>query len=220
MPVTDHTNSVSVQVLLLSNIIDHKGAWFTNEVRFDTCAALNRSNHASVACPFLRIGEVSYSIQVGGNEFAVFILVDAELGVLNLVVIYVSVKTNNNSTDVFIMVELSTGDHVGLLALVFRPSDVWNTDEVKLVTDSNLPNDVDLLTLFSLQKLALFKICSSGKRRREYFFSCNVEPQRIELFLISGTALRAVIRNKETLLSSLPQLVQSFRDIIDQRIAP
>ena len=44
----------------------------------------------------LGVGEVGYGIEIGGNELAPRVLVDAQLGVLDLVVVDHPVKANNH----------------------------------------------------------------------------------------------------------------------------
>jgi len=57
------------------------------------------TNHGPISGPLLGVGEVGLGIQVGGNEETAWVLVDAQLGKLDLVVVYVPVKANHYSPD-------------------------------------------------------------------------------------------------------------------------
>lgn len=58
---------------------------------------------------------MSYGVEVGGNELASWVLPEAHGGVLNLVVVDVAVKANNDRCDVRIRLELASLGHWGHL---------------------------------------------------------------------------------------------------------
>ena len=70
-------------------------AWFK---KFWQTPTLDSSYHCTIASPFLCVCEVSLGIQICGDEETAWILINAELSELDLVVINVSVKAHNNCT--------------------------------------------------------------------------------------------------------------------------
>ena len=59
---------------------------------------LDSANHGTVTGPFLRVGEVGHRIQVGCDEQAARILRDAQCRSLDLVVVYVAIKSDYHRT--------------------------------------------------------------------------------------------------------------------------
>lgn len=59
-------------------------------------ATFDGTHHGAVPCPLLGVREVGLGIQVGGDEEAPRVLVDAQLGKLDLVVVDVLVEAHHH----------------------------------------------------------------------------------------------------------------------------
>mmetsp|Transcript_95344 Transcript_95344/g.284701 ORF Transcript_95344/g.284701 Transcript_95344/m.284701 type:complete len:324 (+) Transcript_95344:131-1102(+) len=205
-------------LVLLLQVVDHQGAGFANDRRLLASAALDRANHGTVAGPLLSVRQMCDAVRVCGDELATLVFIDAELSILDLVVVHVSVETDDNGPNIWILIELASRPHVRLLALVgFRP-EPRDTDEVEFLTDALLADDVDLLA--GVLELRLFQVCGSGKGRGEDLLGRHVEAQGIELCLVALAALGRVVRHKEAALACCPQLVKHRRNAVDQGVTP
>lgn len=72
---------------------------------------VRRAYHGAVASPLLNLCQMCHSIQVGGNELASGVLPEAHGGVLNLVVVNVAVKANDDRCDVWIRLKPASFGH-------------------------------------------------------------------------------------------------------------
>ena len=62
---------------------------------------LDSANHCAIASPLLRVCQVRYCIQIGGDEVAPWVLADAERCILDLVVVDMPVKSHHHCSNLY-----------------------------------------------------------------------------------------------------------------------
>ena len=100
-----HADPVGLQVVLGADVVDHERGRLADHRRVPAGAALDGARHGAVAGPLLRVGEVGDGVEVGGDELAALVLVDAELGVLDLVVVDVAVEAHHHGAHVVVVLQ-------------------------------------------------------------------------------------------------------------------
>mmetsp|Transcript_34374 Transcript_34374/g.45467 ORF Transcript_34374/g.45467 Transcript_34374/m.45467 type:complete len:244 (-) Transcript_34374:465-1196(-) len=181
--VTNHADSISLDTKLVTDVVNHQGRRLSDHKWLFACAPFDSANHGSVPCPLLSIREMGHSIQVGGNELAAFILIDAQLCVLNFIVVDVSVKAHNNSSNVRILINFLPRAESGNSVFIGFSTNVRNTDQIKLFFNSSFTNDINFFPCFF--EPCLFKICCSCKTGRENFFWWHIKAKAVEFFLVT-----------------------------------
>jgi len=99
-------SNVRVNVELELEVLHHERRGFPNDRGLLTRATHDGAHHRVVARPFLRVGQVRHRVTVGGDELAARQLVDAELRVLNLVVVDPTVKSYHHCPHVLVNLHL------------------------------------------------------------------------------------------------------------------
>mmetsp|Transcript_37405 Transcript_37405/g.86939 ORF Transcript_37405/g.86939 Transcript_37405/m.86939 type:complete len:219 (+) Transcript_37405:245-901(+) len=171
----------------LLQVVNHKGAGLAHNSGLLACAALDGADHGAVASPLLRIRQVGDLIGVCRNELATAVLGYAELCVLDFVVVDVAIKTNNDCTNVRILVDLPTGTHVRHHVLVTLRAKPRYAYEIQLLANALLTNNICLLA--SVLELCLLQVGCSCKGGGEDLLWWHVETQRVELCLVALSAL-------------------------------
>mmetsp|Transcript_25662 Transcript_25662/g.53455 ORF Transcript_25662/g.53455 Transcript_25662/m.53455 type:complete len:234 (-) Transcript_25662:83-784(-) len=157
-------------------------------------------------------------IQIGGNELGI-VFINGQLCVLNLVVVDVTIKSDNDGTDILINFQTASRTHIGLFAFIVRSTNVRHTNQIQFLTNANFSNDIGLFTRFL--KFGLFQIRGGGKTGRKDFFGRDtVQTQPIKLFLVTRTRFGGIVGDKKTFFARLSQFFQGFGNARNQRIAP
>mmetsp|Transcript_25836 Transcript_25836/g.76353 ORF Transcript_25836/g.76353 Transcript_25836/m.76353 type:complete len:276 (+) Transcript_25836:352-1179(+) len=181
-PIPHHAYAGLVQFELVGEVIDHERAGLPHDGRLPPRAPLYRADHAPVPRPLLRVGQVGDGVAVGGDEFAPRILVDAQLGVLDLVVVDLAIESHDHGADVRVVLEPSPLPHVGFLPLIAGTAEPVGTDEIELLPDPHLPDDVDLLPRFV--EFRLLEVRRGGEGGGEDLLGGYVETEGVELPLV------------------------------------
>mmetsp|Transcript_66392 Transcript_66392/g.209915 ORF Transcript_66392/g.209915 Transcript_66392/m.209915 type:complete len:216 (-) Transcript_66392:342-989(-) len=152
--VSHHADALAVRdAVLLLEVIDHEGAWLAHDCGLLARAAPDGAHHGAVAGPLLGVGEVRDLIEVGGDKLATFVLVDAQLSVLDLVVVYVAVEADDDRTHFGVVLHLPAGAHEWLLLAVGLRAKPRDADKVQLLADALLTYDVHLLARLTEPRL-------------------------------------------------------------------
>eukprot|EP00968_Pinguiococcus_pyrenoidosus_P020516 scaffold2429_cov263-Pinguiococcus_pyrenoidosus.AAC.2 len=212
-----HADAISLHLELLHDVVDHERARLPHKSRLFPRAALDGADHAPVPRPFLCVREMRDRIQIGRDEFAALQLVDAQLGVLDLVVVDVPVKAHHDRADVVIHLDGAPGAHVGLLVLVRRPADVGNAQQIELLLNAHLSDDVHLLA--SGREASLLEIRCRREAAAEDLVVLHWQAQALELLGVALSRLGGVIGHEEEALAHGPQLVQHGRDPFNEGVA-
>lgn len=77
--VADHADAIALAAVLVHNVVDHERRGLAHKRWLLARAALDGPGHRAVARPLLRVGQVRHRVEVGGDELAALVLVDAEL---------------------------------------------------------------------------------------------------------------------------------------------
>mmetsp|Transcript_34892 Transcript_34892/g.81597 ORF Transcript_34892/g.81597 Transcript_34892/m.81597 type:complete len:335 (+) Transcript_34892:48-1052(+) len=216
-PVPDHADSGSIlDVEFLLQVLDHEGGRLPNNMCLHTGASFHCADHRAVASPLLGICEVCDSVKVGGNELAPWKLIQAELRILQLGVVDVPVKANNDCTDVLINIHLAAWAHVHGHVLEALATNPWDIDQVELLADSPLANDV--YSLASCLEVGLLQVSCGSEGGRENLLWWNIEAKGCKFALVARSALGGVVGDEEAFLASLAQLVQHIANTWNQGI--
>ena len=157
-----------------------------------------------------------HSVEIGGNELAARQFIQAQLSILQLVVVDMPIKANNHRTHIMVNVNPASRTHIWGLVLVSFSAQPRDTHQVKLFRDTFLTNDVDLFP--SILELRLLQVCSRCKRGWKDLLRLNVQPQRGELGLVAGTAFGWVVRHKEQFFAALFEVFNHLRDPWNYRV--
>mmetsp|Transcript_7340 Transcript_7340/g.10706 ORF Transcript_7340/g.10706 Transcript_7340/m.10706 type:complete len:350 (-) Transcript_7340:183-1232(-) len=215
--ITDHADTALVELELISEVINHEGTRLSDHSGFLPSASLNGANHGTVSSPFLCVSEMGHGIRVGGDEFAAWIFVDAKLGRLDLVIVDMTIESNDDGPYVLIVIELSSGSHIRHLVVIKGSSDPGHIDEIELFADSDFSNDVHLLS--SLLKFSLLEVRRSSEGGGEDLLGRNIESKRVEFFLVPRTGFGGVVGDEEHLLSGCAELGESLGDSVNEGIS-
>jgi hypothetical protein len=211
--VANHANLILAQAVLVGDVVQHERGGLTDDDRLLLRAAFNSTNHGTVTSPFLGVGQVRHGIRVRGDEQAPRVFTNAQRGVLNLVVVDVTIETDDNRTNVFIVVHQLPTLQRHLLASISFAANVLHADVVELLQDARLADDVRLL----LETNGL-QVRRRRERTRENLFRTDVEPQRLELARVPSARLGRVVCHENQSLPHRPQQVQRFRHAFNQRV--
>ena len=215
--VTHHTDSRPFEAQFRAQIVDHKWRWLPHYSWFLSGASLDSPDHAAVPGPLLSVRQMGDCIEIGGNELASRIFVDAQLSILDLVVVNVTIKANNDGPHIMVVFEEITRAHFGLFALILRATNPWNLNHIQFFADTNFAHDIDLLPC--ILKVCLFQIGCSCKARTKDFFGRNVQTEAIKLLFVSGSGFGGVIRHEEHFFTQSTKLRESFGNPWDEGIA-
>ena len=156
-------------------------------------------------------------VQIGGNEFRV-VFVDAELCVLNLVVIDGPIKADNDRAHVVVDGQFATGSHFGLLIGILRSTNVRNINQIQFLTNTNFPNDVNFFA--RIVKLGLFQVRCCRKGTGKDFVRWNIrQSQGIKLFLVPLATLGGIVGDKKQLFAGSPEFGEGFGNAVNERVA-
>ena len=84
--VSYHANLVPADAELVRHVIEHKGIGLADDFGLPLRGTLDGAHHRTISGPFLRARQMRHRVEIGRNELASLILVDAELRILYLVV--------------------------------------------------------------------------------------------------------------------------------------
>merc|ERR1719223_88309 len=216
--VSDHADLLSLQSELVAKVVDHERTGLADDGGLLSGAALDGADHAAVAGPLLRVRKMRDGVQVGSDELASGILVDAELRGLNLEVVDVTVEADHDGPDVLVLLDHASLAHVGNLLVVLRTSAPRYVYHVELLADADLADDVDLLT--ALLELGLFEVGGRREGRREDLLGGNVQTETVELLFVSRARLRTVVRHEEHFLAEGSELVEGLGNSRNQTVSP
>lgn len=138
-------------------------------------------------------------IEIGGDELTTGVLVNAELSILNLVIVDVTVKANDDGTDIMVMIQSTPLVHVGLLSSIIWTTNVRYADEVELLRDADLTNDVDLLA--GGLEVGLLEIGGCGEAGGEDFFGLGIQAEIEEFLKITRTTLCGIVGDEKYALA-------------------
>mmetsp|Transcript_18492 Transcript_18492/g.65811 ORF Transcript_18492/g.65811 Transcript_18492/m.65811 type:complete len:272 (+) Transcript_18492:416-1231(+) len=151
------------------------------------------------------------------DALAARVFVDAELRVLDLVVVDVPVEADDDGADVVVVLDDALGRHVRLLLRVRRAADVLHANKVELLLDADLADDVHLLA--SRGELGLLEVRGRGERAGEDLLGLHLETEAVKLFLVAGAGLRRVVRHEEDALPQRAQLVEDGGHFGDEGVS-
>ena len=137
-----------------------------------------------------------HSVGVCRDEHATRVLADAKRRVLDLVVVDVAIKTNDNRPDILVVVHQLTTRQRDLLASVRFTTNVLDADAVEFLQDARLSDDIRLLL-----EIDRFQIRRRGEGRRKDFLGVHFQSQRLELLRVPGSRLGGVVRHEDQSLA-------------------
>mmetsp|Transcript_4708 Transcript_4708/g.7844 ORF Transcript_4708/g.7844 Transcript_4708/m.7844 type:complete len:255 (+) Transcript_4708:136-900(+) len=182
-PIAHHANLAPFQSQLIAQVVNHERTGLPHHRRLLPRASLDRTDHAPVPRPFLRIRQMRHGIRIGSDEFASGILVDAKLRILNFVVVDIPVEPHHDGAHIRIVLDHASRSHVGNLVAVLRSAEVRYADEVQFLLDAHLSDDVHFLAAFL--EFGLFEVGRGGEGGGEDFFGGDVESEGVEFLLVA-----------------------------------
>lgn len=143
--VPNHADSCSIETVLVHDIVNHQRRGLTYNNRLSASAASYCPHHRAVSGPLLLVCEVHHGVRVRSDKQTALVQTEAQLGVLDLVVIDVGIETYNNCADVRVVLHPTAGRRVHPFVCIGRPACVRNSEQVQLLANAVLSNDVRLL---------------------------------------------------------------------------
>mmetsp|Transcript_24187 Transcript_24187/g.58437 ORF Transcript_24187/g.58437 Transcript_24187/m.58437 type:complete len:200 (-) Transcript_24187:95-694(-) len=145
------------------------------------------------------------------------ILVEAELGVLDLVIVDPVVETNDHSPDVFVLVEFVPILELDRFPLVLDSPRPRDPKEVKLLANPDVPDHIHALP--SGLEVDLVEVGRRRERRRENLLGLDFQSQGVEFLLVSGPRFSGVVGDEVDRLAEAAEVVEGLRDSGDQAVA-
>mmetsp|Transcript_6169 Transcript_6169/g.11269 ORF Transcript_6169/g.11269 Transcript_6169/m.11269 type:complete len:255 (+) Transcript_6169:140-904(+) len=182
-PIAHHANLPPFQSQLIAQVVNHKRTGLPHHRRLLPRASLNRTDHAPIPRPFLRIRQMRHGIRIGSNKLASGILIDAKLRILNFVVVDMPIKSHHDGANIRIVIDLTSRSHIGDLPTVLGSTKVRHANEVQFLLDSHLSDDVHFFT--TLLEFGLFEVGRGGEGGGKDFLGGHVEAEGIEFLLVA-----------------------------------
>lgn len=155
-------------------------------------------------------------VGVGRNEVAPGVLRDAQSGILDLVVVDVPVKPDDDGADVVVVRQCVPRFQFHFLVLVGRAAAVADPFQVQLLADAVLADHVDLLVLGEVDR---FEVGRRGVRRRINLLGLDAQAKARELAQVSRARLGRVVGDEDEPLAERAEEVEGLRDAVDDRVA-
>mmetsp|Transcript_21039 Transcript_21039/g.66108 ORF Transcript_21039/g.66108 Transcript_21039/m.66108 type:complete len:257 (+) Transcript_21039:575-1345(+) len=160
---------------------------------------------------------MGHRIQVGGNELAAGVLVDAQLCVLDFVVVDVAVVSDDDSAHIGVVVHLCARLELHLDVRLMGPADVGHAHEVELLEHAHVPDHVHLLA--GGLEVDLVHVRGCGEGGAEDLLWLDVKAEGGELALVALAGLGRVVGHEEDLLAHLAEHGDDGGHAINERVA-